>query len=102
MDNAGSVARSPIGRSASSPTAAAPAPAARPASVGNGCGTSCTAEGITFQRSKIWKESSDPLKEQKLARIEWLLEHQCQRTFVFDEFGPLTDQTRSRRPPGTT
>ena len=48
------------------------------------------AEGITFQRTKTWKESPDPLKEQKLSRIEWLLEHQRHRTFAFDEFGPLT------------
>jgi transposase len=48
------------------------------------------AEGITFQRTKTWKESPDPLREQKLGRIEWLLEHQRDRTFAFDEFGPLT------------
>jgi DDE superfamily endonuclease len=30
------------------------------------------------------------LKETKLARIEWLLEHARDRTFAFDEFGPLT------------
>ncbi len=48
------------------------------------------AEGITFQRTKTWKESPDPLKESKLARIEWLLEHARDRTFAFDEFGPLT------------
>ena len=48
------------------------------------------AEGITFQRTKTWKESPDPLKDQKLARIEWLLEHARDRTFAFDEFGPLT------------
>jgi transposase len=47
-------------------------------------------ENITFQRTKTWKESPDPLKEQKLARIEWLLEHARERTFAFDEFGPLT------------
>jgi transposase len=47
-------------------------------------------EGITFQHTKTWKESPDPLREQKLARIEWLLEHQRDRTFAFDEFGPLT------------
>ena len=50
------------------------------------------AEGITFQRTKTWKESPDPLKEQKLARIEYLLEHARGRTFAFDEFGPLTIQ----------
>jgi transposase len=48
------------------------------------------AEGITFQRTKTWKESPDPLKDQKLARIEWCLEHARDRTFAFDEFGPLT------------
>ena len=48
------------------------------------------AEGITFQRTKTWKESPDPLKEEKLSRIEWLLEHARDRTFAFDEFGPLT------------
>ena len=30
------------------------------------------------------------MKEEKLARIEWLLEHERDRTFAFDEFGPLT------------
>ena len=28
------------------------------------------AEGITFQRTKTWNESPDPLTEHKLARIE--------------------------------
>jgi transposase len=32
-------------------------------------------EGITFQRTKTWKESPDPRREEKLARIEYLLEH---------------------------
>ena len=50
------------------------------------------AEGITFQRTKTWKESPDPLKEEKLARIEWCLEQARTRTFAFDEFGPLTIQ----------
>ena len=48
------------------------------------------AEGITFQRTKTCKESPDPLKEQKLERIEWCLEHARDRTVAFDEFGPLT------------
>ena len=48
------------------------------------------AEGITFQRTKTWKESPDPLKEEKLDRIEWCLEHARDHTFAFDEFGPLT------------
>jgi len=45
---------------------------------------------ITFQRTKTWKESPDPEREAKLARIEHLLEHERDRTFAFDEFGPLT------------
>ncbi len=47
-------------------------------------------EGITFQRTKTWKESPDPFKEEKLTRIEWCLDHARDRTFAFDEFGPLT------------
>jgi len=46
-------------------------------------------EGITFQRIKTRKESPDPLKEQKLARIEEVLERHRDRGFAFDEFGPL-------------
>jgi len=47
-------------------------------------------EHITFQRTKTWKESPDPHREEKLARIDYLLEHDRGRTFAFDEFGPLT------------
>jgi hypothetical protein len=36
-------------------------------------------EGITFQRTKTWKESPYSLKNDKLARIEWLLEHARER-----------------------
>jgi len=46
-------------------------------------------EKITFQATKTWKESPDPNREHKLARIEHLLEHERERTFAFDEFGPL-------------
>lgn len=46
-------------------------------------------EKITFQKTKTWKESNDPLKDAKLARIDDLLEYQRDRTFAFDEFGPL-------------
>ena len=45
---------------------------------------------ITFQRTKTWKESNDPDRDAKLDRIEWVLEHRPNRTFAFDEFGPLT------------
>ena len=47
---------------------------------------------VTFQRTKTWKESPDPEREAKLARIEVALEQHRDRTFAFDEFGPLTIQ----------
>ena len=46
-------------------------------------------EGVTFQRTKTWKESNDADRDAKLDRIEWVLEHAPDRTFAFDEFGPL-------------
>jgi hypothetical protein len=45
--------------------------------------------GITFQRTKTWKESPDPVGDAKLDRIEHVLEHFPDRVFAFDEFGPL-------------
>jgi transposase len=45
--------------------------------------------GITFQRTKTWKESTDPDRDAKLDRIEHVIEHFPDRTFAFDEFGPL-------------
>jgi transposase len=45
---------------------------------------------ITFQATKTWKESPDPRREDKLARIEQVLADHRERTFAFDEFGPLT------------
>ncbi len=45
--------------------------------------------GITFQRTKTWKESTDPERDAKLDRIEHVLENFPDRTFAFDEFGPL-------------
>ncbi len=47
------------------------------------------ANGVTFQRTKTWKESNDPDRDAKLDRIEYVLEHHPDRTFAFDEFGPL-------------
>ncbi len=45
--------------------------------------------GISFQRTKTWKESPDPERDIKLDRIEHVLEHFPDRAFAFDEFGPL-------------
>jgi transposase len=44
---------------------------------------------ITFQRTKTWKESTDPQREAKLARIEEVTTRFPDRVFAFDEFGPL-------------
>ncbi|MFJ2825937.1 IS630 family transposase [Streptomyces toxytricini] len=45
--------------------------------------------GITFQRTKTWKESPDPAFDAKLERIEYAINERPDRTFAFDEFGPL-------------
>ncbi|MFF4213665.1 helix-turn-helix domain-containing protein [Streptomyces sp. NPDC001796] len=67
--------------------------------------------GVTFQRTKTWKESPDPERDAKLDRIEHVLEHFPDRVFAFDEFGPLgirptagscwADQGRPERHPAT-
>ena len=44
---------------------------------------------MTFQKTKTWKQSNDPLKEAKLDRIEEIFERFSDRVFAFDEFGPL-------------
>ncbi|SEE24644.1 hypothetical protein SAMN05428939_7863 [Streptomyces sp. TLI_105] len=48
-----------------------------------------TRHGITFQRTKTWKESPDPDIDAKPARIEYAVTERPGRTFAFDEFGPL-------------
>jgi transposase len=45
--------------------------------------------GVTFQRTKTWKESPDPDRDVKLDRIEEVLERFLDRVFAFDEYGPL-------------
>jgi len=44
---------------------------------------------ITFQRTRTWKESSDPGKDAKLDRIEEVTRRFPDRCFAFDQFGPL-------------
>jgi transposase len=46
--------------------------------------------GITFQRTRTWKESKDPDKEAKLDRIEEVTNAYPDRCFAFDQFGPLS------------
>jgi transposase len=44
---------------------------------------------VTFQRTKTWKESNDPARDEKLDRIDEVLAQHPDRVFAFDEFGPL-------------
>ncbi|MGX1135743.1 transposase [Streptomyces glaucescens] len=45
--------------------------------------------GVSFQRTKTWKESPDPAFDAEPARIEYAISERTDRTFAFDEFGPL-------------
>ena len=47
------------------------------------------ANDVTFQRTKSWKDTDDPDRDAKLDRIEEVLDSHPERTFAFDEFGPL-------------
>ena len=46
--------------------------------------------GISFQRTRTWKESTDPDRDAKLDRIEHVTTHLPDRCFAFDQFGPLS------------
>jgi transposase len=48
------------------------------------------ARGISFQRTRTWKESCDPDREAKLDRIEHVTSAYPDRCFAFDQFGPLS------------
>jgi transposase len=48
------------------------------------------ARGISFQRTRTWKESTDPDRDAKLDRIEYVTSHFGDRCFAFDQFGPLS------------
>jgi transposase len=48
------------------------------------------ARGISFQRTRTWKESRDPDKDTKLDRIEEVTSKFLDRCFAFDQFGPLS------------
>jgi transposase len=45
---------------------------------------------ISFQRTRTWKESTDPDKDRKLDRIEEVTRRFPHRCFAFDQFGPLS------------
>jgi transposase len=46
---------------------------------------------ITFRHTRTWKDSPDPDPEARPDRIEEAAGHHPERTFAFDEFGPLGD-----------
>jgi transposase len=46
--------------------------------------------GISFQRTRTWKESADPDKDAKLDVIEHVTSAFPDRCFAFDQFGPLS------------
>jgi transposase len=46
--------------------------------------------GIIFQRTRTWKESTDPNFDAKLDRIEHVTTRFPQRCFAFDQFGSLS------------
>jgi transposase len=46
--------------------------------------------GVSFQRTRTWKESRDPDKDAKLDRIEEVTSRFPNRCFAFDQFGPLS------------
>ncbi len=60
--------------------------------------------GISFQRTKTWKESPDPDFDVKLDRIEYAINERPDRTFAFDEFGRSVSvrpaARAGHRPPG--
>jgi hypothetical protein len=45
---------------------------------------------VSFQRTRTWKESTDPDKDAKLDRIDYVTSHLPMRCFAFDQFGPLS------------
>jgi len=46
--------------------------------------------GVSLQRTRTWKESTDPDKDAKLDRIEEVTSRFPDRCFAFDQFGPLS------------
>jgi transposase len=46
--------------------------------------------GISFQRTRTWKESADPGQDAKLDRIEYVTSHYPDRCVAFDQFGALS------------
>ena len=71
--------------------AARPARPARPVRIGReGLRQILHAGQISFQQTRIWKESTDPDKDAKLDRIKHLTVALPDRCFALDQFGPLS------------
>jgi hypothetical protein len=64
---------------------------------GSGCGGSSREHGISFQRTQIWKESTDPVYDAKLERIEDVMTRFPDRVFAFDQFAPVEHPALPRR-----
>ena len=47
-------------------------------------------QGISFQRTRTWKESTDPDRNAKLDRIDYVTSHFADRCFASGQFGPLS------------
>lgn len=56
--------------------------------------------GISFQRTRTWKESTDPGEDTKLDRIEHVTGRFPDRCFAVDQFGPLWHPDVLRRSSG--
>ena len=48
------------------------------------------AHGISFQRTRTWKESADTDRDAKLDRIEHVITTMADRCYAFDQFGPMS------------
>jgi hypothetical protein len=46
--------------------------------------------GISFQRTRTWKESADPDRDAELDRIEYVTSNFADRCFASGQFGPLS------------
>ena len=56
--------------------------------------------GISFQRTRTWKESTDPDKDAKLDRIEYVTSHFPNRVLRVRPVRAAVDPALPRRPPG--
>ena len=63
----------------------------------SGCGGSSREHGISFQRTRNWKESTDPAYDAKLERIEDVMTRFPDRVFAFDQFAPVEHPALPRR-----